>query len=174
MHDCSWIFSDNGGEDTGIQEKLKKGGVKADGKTFKAHLDGYNQYDLLTGKGPGARKELFYFDASGGPNAIRLDHEGHAWKITFTEIYGDLPTAWHKTPSWPLITDLRQDPYEYFNRENTITYGKWWADRMYLMVPAQEVVASHLQSLKDFPPARGSSLSLGKIMDRIQYAKPGQ
>ena len=45
---------------------------------------------------------------------------------------------------------------------------------MYLMVPAQTVVGKHLESLKEFPPARGSSLSLGKIMDQIQYAKPGQ
>ena len=37
----------NGGKDTGIQEALKKGGFKADGKTFKAHLDGYNQLPLL-------------------------------------------------------------------------------------------------------------------------------
>jgi len=164
----------NGGEDTNIQERLKKGGVKADGKTFKAHLDGYNQLPLLTGQGPGARKALFYFDAGGNLNAIRLDHEGHAWKITFTEMYGDLPTAWHKTPSWPMITDLRQDPYEYFNRDNTPTYLKWWADRMFLMVPAQVAVAAHLKSLEEFPPARGSSLSLGKIMDQIQFAKPGQ
>ena len=57
----------NGGKDTNIQARLKKGGVKADGKTFKAHLDGFNQLDLLTGKGPGKRKSLFYFDGDGGP-----------------------------------------------------------------------------------------------------------
>ena len=164
----------NGGQDTGIQEKLKQGGVKADGKTFKAHLDGYNQLPLLTGQGPGARKNLFYFDGGGGLNAVRLDHEGHAWKITFTEMSGDLPTAWTKSPSWPLITDLRQDPYEYFNRDVAQTALKWWADRMFLMVPAQVLVGSYLESLDEFPPARGSSLSLGKIMEQIQYAKPGQ
>jgi arylsulfatase len=52
--------------------------------------------------------------------------------------------------------------------------GKWFADRMFLMVPAQQLVASYMGSLKEFPPARGSSLSLGKIMDAIQYAAPGQ
>ena len=158
----------NGGEDTNIQARLKKGGVKADGKTFKAHIDGFNQHDLLTGKGPGKRKNLFYFDGDGGLNAVRLDHEGHAWKITFTEMHGDLPTAWHKRPSWPLITDLRQDPYEYFGRDTSMMAGKWWADRMYLMVPAQQLVGSYLKSLDEFPPTRGSSLSLGKILDRIQ------
>ena len=41
-------------------------------RTYKNHLDGYNQMDLLTGKGPSARHELFYF---GGPKlgAIRID-----------------------------------------------------------------------------------------------------
>jgi arylsulfatase len=161
----------NGGEDTNIQARLKEGGVKADGKTFKAHLDGYNQLDLLTGKGPGKRKNLFYFDAEGDLNAVRLDHEGHAWKLTFTEMSGDLPTAWKKTPSWPIIRDLRQDPYEQFTRETAIGMGRWWADRMYLMVPAQQLVRGYLQSLEEFPPARGSSLSLGKLMDKIEQAE---
>ena len=155
----------NGGKDTGIQAKLKKGGVKADGKTFKAHLDGYNQMDLLTGKGPGARKEFMYFSGDGDLNAIRLGE----WKITFTEMWGNLPTAWHKTPSWPLITNLRRDPYERFDSQSDM-YTKWWADRMYMMVPAQVAVGNHLETLKEFPPARGSSLSLGKLMDRITWA----
>lgn len=153
------------GKDTDIQAKLKKGGVKADGKTFKAHLDGYNQMDLLTGKGPGTRKEVFYFSGDGDLNAIRVGE----WKITFTEMWGNLPTAWHKTPSWPLITNLRRDPYERFHEQSSM-YTKWWADRMYLMVPAQEIVGKQLATLKEFPPARGSSLSLGKLMDKITWA----
>ena len=47
-------------------------GVKLGDRTYKNHLDGYNQMDLLPGKGPSARHELFYF---GGPQlgAIRID-----------------------------------------------------------------------------------------------------
>ena len=153
------------GEDTDIQSRLKKGGVKADGKTFKAHLDGYNQMDALTGKGPGARKEIFYFSGDGDLNAIRVGD----WKITFTEMWGNLPTAWHKTPSWPLITNLRRDPYERFTDQSSM-YTKWWAMRMFLMVPAQTYVGKQLATLKEFPPARGSSLSLGKLMDKITWA----
>ena len=153
------------GEDTNIQARLKKGGVKADGKTFKAHLDGYNQMDVLTGTGPGARKEIFYFSGDGDLNAIRVGD----WKITFTEMWGNLPTAWHKTPSWPLITNLRRDPYERFTDQSSM-YTKWWAKRMFLMVPAQTYVARELETLKEFPPARGSSLSLGKLMDKITWA----
>jgi arylsulfatase len=155
----------NGGKDTDIQAKLKKGGVKAAGKKFKAHLDGYNQMDLLTGKGPGARKEIFYFSGDGDLNAIRVGD----WKITFTEMSGNLPTAWHKTPSWPLITNLRRDPYERFHEQSSM-YLKWYADRMFLMVPAQGYVGRQLATLEDFPPARGSSLSLGKLMEKITWA----
>jgi arylsulfatase len=162
----------NGGKDTGIQAKLKKGGFKADGKTFKAHLDGYNQLDLLTGKTPkgqGPRQELFYFDAGGSLNAVRWGK----WKISFTEMSGDLSTAWKKSPSWPLITNLRLDPYERF-QDQTKMYLKWYGDRMFLMAPAVTLVAKQMKSLEEFPPARGSSLSLGQLFDSIKYAHPGQ
>jgi hypothetical protein len=53
-------------------------------------------------------------------------------------------------------------------------YVRWFGARMFLMGPAQDLVPSQLASLKEFPPARGSSLSLGKLFDHIQYAQPGQ
>ena len=46
-----------------ITDQLLKG-VKLGERTYKNHLDGYNQLDLLTGMGPSARREFFYF---GGP-----------------------------------------------------------------------------------------------------------
>ena len=54
-----------------ITDQLLKG-VKLGDRTYKNHLDGYNQMDLLEGKGPSKRHELFYF---GGPKlgAVRLD-----------------------------------------------------------------------------------------------------
>ena len=159
----------NGGKDTGIQEALKKGGFKADGKTFKAHLDGYNQMDLLTGKGPGKRKEIFYFDSGGDLNAVRYED----WKISFTDMSGNLATGWKKSPSWPYITNLRRDPYERFYEHGEM-YLRWFGARMFLMGPAQDLVKSQLESLKEFPPARGSSLSLGKLFEQIQFARPGQ
>ncbi len=54
-----------------ITEQLLKG-VKLGDREYKNHLDGYNQMDLLTGKGPSKRHEVWYF---GGPKlgAVRLD-----------------------------------------------------------------------------------------------------
>ena len=50
-----------------ITDQLLKG-VNLGGYTYKNHLDGYNQMDMITGKGPSKREELFYF---GGPNPGR-------------------------------------------------------------------------------------------------------
>jgi len=160
----------NGGEDTGIQDKLMKGGFKADGKTFKAHLDGYNLLPYITGKEKDSpREEIYYFDADGHLNAVRWQK----WKFNFTLMSGALPTAWKKSPSWPIITNLRLDPYERWQDQSDM-YVHWWGKHMFLMGAAQTLVAKEMQSLKDFPPARGSSLSLGELFDKIQYANPGQ
>lgn len=160
----------NGGEDTGIQEELKKGGFKADGKTFKAHLDGYNLLPYLTGEqAESPRKEIYYFDADGHLNAVRW----HKWKINFTDMSGNIATAWKQSPSWPIITNLRLDPYERWQDQSEM-YIHWFGKRMFLMRPAQVLVGKQLESLKEFPPAHGSSLSIGELFDKIRFAQPGQ
>jgi len=154
--------------DTTVKEDLLKG-KKVGDKTFKAHLDGYNQMDLLAGKGPGKRHEKFYFDAEGNLNALRFDD----WKITWTEMDGNIRTAWRKTPSWPIITNLREDPYERFPTQSE-AYMKWSADRMFLMVPAQVFVSEYLDTLKEFPPAQGSSLSISQVLESMQQQSARQ
>src|ERR1044072_2978145 len=46
-----------------IVDELKKGKQLGD-RTYKVHLDGYNQMDMITGKGPSNRQEIFYFGES--------------------------------------------------------------------------------------------------------------
>ena len=43
-----------------IAQELLAGKQLGD-QTYKVHLDGYNQIDFLTGKGPSKRNEIFYF-----------------------------------------------------------------------------------------------------------------
>ena len=86
----------------------------------------------------------------------------------FTDMSGNLATAWKKSPSWPYITNLRRDPYERFYGEGKM-YLRWFGSRMFLMGPVQDLVAKQLKSTKEFPPARGSSLSLGVLLDDITY-----
>ena len=67
--------------DPDIKEKLLKG-HEAAGKTFKVHLDGYNQLPYLTGPEPrSARKGFFYFNDDGDLVALRYEN----WKVVFME-----------------------------------------------------------------------------------------
>jgi arylsulfatase A-like enzyme len=54
-----------------IVEELKKGKQVGD-RNYKVHLDGYNQMDMITGKGPSNRHEIFYFGES-ALGAVRID-----------------------------------------------------------------------------------------------------
>ena len=51
------------------------------GKTFKVHLDGYDQRDLLARKGPDKRREFFYWTDDGNLAGLRYDQ----WKAVFME-----------------------------------------------------------------------------------------
>ncbi len=45
------------------------------------HLDGYDQRDLLSGKGPDKRREFFYWTDDGNLAGLRYDQ----WKVVFLE-----------------------------------------------------------------------------------------
>jgi arylsulfatase len=115
----------------------------------------------------GKRKEIFYFDAGGNLNALRYDD----WKVHFAIIDGNLTTAYRKSPSWPIIVNLRQDPYERAPFES-LMYLKWQGEKMWTMVPAQSIVADFLATFKDFPPAKSGSLSVDKVLQQMTTA-PG-
>ena len=67
--------------DADISQRLLKG-ANLGGKTFKVHLDGFNQLPYLTGQQPhGARHEFFYFNDDAELVAIRFDN----WKFVFCE-----------------------------------------------------------------------------------------
>ena len=58
--------------DPDIKDKLLQG-YDASGKTFKVHLDGYDQRDLLAAKGPDKRREFFYWTDDGNLAGLRFD-----------------------------------------------------------------------------------------------------
>ncbi len=154
--------------DADIKQKLKKG-LKVGDKTFKTHLDGYDQTDLLAGKGPGARKEILYFDAAGNLNALRYDQ----WKIHFSIMEGSINEAYRKTPSWPLVISLRQDPFEV--SPDSGLYIRWYADQMWMFVPAQTYIQKFLLSFVEFPPSQAvGSLGVEKVLQKMQAASSRQ
>ena len=130
-------------------------GYQANGGTFKVHLDGYNLTALLSGQGPAPRKEFFYFTDDGDLCALRYAK----WKAVFLEQEAHGLKVWQRpfTPlRLPIIFDLHADPFERANVESG-AYETWFAEHLYLLVPAQAVVAQFLTSFRDFPPRQKSA-----------------
>jgi len=61
------------------REELLKGKQLGD-RNYKVHLDGYDQTDMITGKGPSKRHEVWYF-AQTKLGAVRVDN----YKYQFIE-----------------------------------------------------------------------------------------
>ena len=79
-HDWLQTFLHAAGE-PGIKDKLLNG-YEAAGKSFKVHLDGFDQFDYLTGTSPkGPRPGFFYFSDDGDLVALRMEN----WKVVFLE-----------------------------------------------------------------------------------------
>ena len=145
-----------------IKEKLLTG-YKAGEKNFKVHLDGYNLMPFFKGEvDESPRKEIFYFDQGGNLNALRYQD----WKVHFTLTEGAINTAYRKSPAWPVVHNLRADPLEVSH--NSLLYTRWYADNMWVFVPAQAITGRFLATFKDFPPVAGSSLSIDNVVKSLQ------
>ena len=141
-----------------IVGKLKQG-YQANGKTFKIHPDGYNFLPYFKGevkKGP--REEIYYFGQGGELNAVRWND----WKVHFAVTNGNIATAVREVPGWPVIINLRADPYEKAPHESGL-YIRWYADNIWLFVPVQQKLKEFLTTLPEYPFQQGSSLNAANI-----------
>ena len=152
-----------------IKEELLKGKVIGD-RTYKNHLDGYNQMDLITGKGQSARHEIFYF-AESTLGAVRIDD----FKYRFIE----QPQGWiggQVKVDAPVLTNLRLDPFERFDYPvGTLTgsqnYFSWFQYEFWRFVFVQQKVASLAMTALDYPPMqKGASFNLEAVKAEIEKA----
>jgi arylsulfatase A-like enzyme len=155
-----------------ITDQLLKG-VKLGDRTYKNHLDGYNQMDLVTGKGPSARHELFYF---GGPHlgALRIDD----FKFQFIQ----QPYGWpgeKVSTDMPTITNIRQDPFERTSsiRGETLNnlgggyMNDFMAREFWRFVVVQQYVGKMAQTAIEYPPMQSpATFNLDAIKEKIQEA----
>ena len=144
-----------------VVEKLEsKEGYKANGKTWRVHPDGYNFLPFFKGEVQNSpREEIYYFSQGGELNAIRVQN----WKIHFAIQRGNIATGIREVPGWPLIVNLRADPYEKGPNEGDLGYLRWYADNIWTFVPAQNYIKKFLATLPDYPLQQGSSLNAAGI-----------
>jgi arylsulfatase A-like enzyme len=164
---CPTLLAAAGGPD--VKQKLLSG-YEAAGKTFKVHLDGYNQLPYLTGQQPNsARKEFIYFNDDGDLVAARIEN----WKIVFEEqrekgtmqIWAEPFTKLRI----PKFFDLRSDPYERADITSN-TYWDWVvSEAAGVIIAGPAVVGQFLATFKDYPPSqRPSSFSIDQIVEKMQ------
>jgi arylsulfatase A-like enzyme len=150
-----------------IVNELKQGKQIGD-KNYKVHLDGYNQMDLITGKGPSKRNEIFYFTES-TLGAVRVKD----FKYRFTDQPGGWLGATVKV-DWPILTNLRLDPYErtgMFNGKDngSIAYYNWFAYEFWRFVLVQQEVGKAAQSFLEFPPMQaGASFNMAALKAELE------
>ncbi|HRI04828.1 MAG TPA: arylsulfatase [Pyrinomonadaceae bacterium] len=151
-----------------VKEQLLKG-MDVDGKTFKVHLDGYNILGSLAGKEEDPRQEFFYWNDDGSLVGLRYNQ----WKIVFQEQRAHGMEAWEEpfvTLRLPKLFNLRSDPWENADQA-AMDYLHWRVDRVFVMVPAQEYVAAHIQSFIEFPPSqKAGSFSLDQVLEKLVNA----
>ena len=142
-----------------IVEKVKRGHAAND-KTFKVHLDGYNFLPFFRGEvKESPRKSIIYFSQGGELNAVRYQD----WKVNFASIKGNIATGTREVTGWPMIVNLRADPYEKGPHEAEMGYLRWYADNMWVFVPIQTVIKEFLGTVPGFPFQEGGSLNAAGI-----------
>jgi arylsulfatase A-like enzyme len=152
-----------------VKEELLRG-MKVGDKTFRNHLDGYNFLPFFKGKvAKGPRREVFYFTDNGDLTALRYDD----WKLSFKTIKGNLFTGKEDSTNVPLVTNLRQDPWERYQDESML-YGRWWGEKLWTLVPASTIVGQFLETFKEYPPSQVSgSLSIDKALRTLEAGSRG-
>jgi arylsulfatase len=152
-----------------IGDELKQGKRIGD-RTYKNHLDGYNQMDMLTAGGESKRDEIWYF-AESQLGAVRIGD----WKFQFIE----QPTGWpgdKQTLNMPLIHNLRRDPFERMSQTNWLNGSSdymmsFFAREFWRFVFVQQRVGALAQTAIEFPPMQeGASFNLEAVKTQIDAA----
>ena len=145
----------------GIGDKLRAG-YRAGEKTYRVHLDGYDQSQLLAGQGKSLRNTVFYFDDNANFNALRWGD----WKVHFAL----MPDGWsgQREPlTFPRIVNLRSDPYE--DSLESGLYTRFFADQIWLFVPVQQEVGKWLMTFREYPPRQATaSFTIDRMMQQMQ------
>ena len=147
-----WLptFLDIAGEPN-ITSKLLAG-YTANGKTYKVHLDGFDQTAYLRGTSPAsARDRFFYSDDDGLLVAMRLGD--YKWSFAEQRMIGTMGVWAEPFTKLRLnkIYNLMQDPYERADFTSN-TYWDWVLNHIGAAYGVIADVSEFAESFKQFPP----------------------
>jgi arylsulfatase A-like enzyme len=147
-----------------IVEELGRG-RKLGARSYRAHLDGYDQLALLTGDKPGRRNEIYYFNDTTlgavriGDYKYRFIDEDQGWLGRTLKV------------EWPLLTNLRIDPFERAGLAGSWEFSSWGKYEYWRFVFVQQEVARLGSTFVAFPPLRPPvSFNLDAIKQQVARA----
>jgi arylsulfatase A-like enzyme len=142
--------------DADLKERLLKG-AKLGEREYKVMLDGYNQTEMLTGKGKSKRREFFYY-AENEFNALRVDQ----WKLHF-QVKNTWLGASEKLDGG-LLLNIKLDPFEL--SPTTGGHLLWMKEKSFLLPLVGGQMQRFAKSLQDFPPRqKGSGIGAATLMN---------
>ncbi len=114
------------------------------------------------------RPGFLYWSDEGDLMALRYGD----WKIHFAVQRSEGLKAWQEpfvNLRFPMLVNLRSDPFENAEIAATLFYDKWRADRAFALVPAGAMVAQYLQTMVEFPPRQSpESWSVSHVMEKLR------
>ena len=142
-----------------LKDDLLKG-KKVGEQTFKVHLDGYDQSDILLRMGKTRRMDYYYFTETTF-HGLRYGN----WKMLFRD-----QKTWFRADNSeltsPYIINLKLDPFERFVEARG--YDEWSENRSWLFGPSMMQMAEFVKSFQDYPPRQPSfSPSVGDLTEII-------
>jgi arylsulfatase A-like enzyme len=149
-----------------IVEDLREG-TKLGRKTYKVHLDGYNQLPMLTQGAASGRNEFFYF-AEANLGAARIGD----YKCTFL----DQPDGWFGPKvklDWPSLVNLRLDPFELTTDPKNAPPALYhfYGHNFWRLVYVQREVAKLAATAVEFPPMqRPAAFNLDEVKAKVDEA----
>jgi arylsulfatase len=148
-----------------IKQELLKGKT-LNGKTYKVHLDGYDQTAMLTKGGKSSRDVVWYFTQE-DLAAVRIGD------IKYRLL--DQPSGWFGPTvkiGWPIITNLRLDPFERLGPapgESSWSMQNYFAHEFWRFVQMQAKVAELAETAVDYPPMQaGASFNLDAVKKHLK------
>jgi len=157
-------FAAAGGDKDVVARCMK--GCLSGKKTFKVHLDGYDLSPFFRGEAKESpRSEFLYWNDDGELVGLRYND----WKLSFKIQEHTGFEVWEREFTnlrVPQLVNLRADPFE--RGPESFEYMRWKFDRVFLLVPAQALVAQWLQSFKEFPiRQKPASFNLDEVMQKM-------
>jgi len=126
----------------------------------KQYIDGLNNLPYWKGESEhSARNHIFYYYES-KLTAVRMG----PWKFHFSTKEDYYANVIPRTV--PLVFNIRMDPFEsYFSKDS---YGHLMQKVSWLIQPMGELMAQHLETLKDYPPVQGGkSFDMSNVVEEF-------